>query len=491
MPPRGAESPSALAGPPQVPALPAGRDRSGARSAAISRAHGALIALAATAACAAGPARSEVPVDRLPVAGLVEAGRLDVGPTGRARPAGAVEARDGDHLRALVADPAGPTDIWLGARTYRGNLTVRRKVRITGSGPLSRLEGDRTGTVIDAAGAGLAFENFAVSGTGSSHTGEDAAVKIKGERNRLARLDLDAVLFGASLQACHDCQVERCRVRGIAAAGNQRGDGIKLWESHGSTVSRCLVEDVRDVVVWYSRHVTIDRCVVRRSRYGCHFMYAHDGKMHDSALVDNVVGVFVMYSARLDVARSVLAGARGPAGVGLGLKDSDDVALTDSWLIGNTVGGYIDASPRDAAKQVVFQGNVIAVNDVALRFHSTPHGVSIRANDIVDNAIVVEVDGGGDATTAKVTDNHWSDYAGFDLDGDGVGDVAFEIKQLSSELTDARPALKLWHGTTALASLDAIARAVPVVAARRLVADPRPAIEPRRLGRTGGDERAR
>src|SRR5947209_16532448 len=57
----------------------------------------------------------------------------------------------------------------------------------------------------------------------------------------------------------------------------------------------------------------------------------------------------------------------------------------------------------------------------------------IFGNDFRDNATVIEVDGQGDALGADFRGNHYSDYAGYDLDGDGTGDVAYEVKALRSE----------------------------------------------------------
>src|SRR5262249_27576443 len=52
--------------------------------------------------------------------------------SGEAPPAGAVVATSFDELARLTADPAGPRDIWLDARTYRGDLAVKRPLAIHG-----------------------------------------------------------------------------------------------------------------------------------------------------------------------------------------------------------------------------------------------------------------------------------------------------------------------------------------------------------------------
>jgi nitrous oxidase accessory protein len=213
-------------------------------------------------------------------------------------------------------------------------------------------------------------------------------------------------------------------------------------------------------------------------RYGTHFMYAHDVTVRDSRFERNVVGIFVMYSARALLERNVLGGARGPAGVGIGFKDSDAITVRDSVIVGNTAGLSLDRTPRTAATPVAVEGNVLALNEVALRLHGTSEGVRVAGNDLLDNPTPVQVEGGGDALGLVFDGNHWSDYAGYDLDGDGVGDVAHEPKRLSGELTDAHPSLRLFHGSAAMEIIDGVARAVPVLASRRLLVDARPTMRP-------------
>jgi nitrous oxidase accessory protein len=321
----------------------------------------------------------------------------------------------------------------------------------------------------------VTVENLVLRGSGRRHTAEDAGVKAKGERIRLRHLRVEDTLFGVSLEMCRGCAVERIHVEGPGDDAELRGDGIKLWEADGSVVEGCTVDRARDMVVWYSKHVRLEGNAIRRSRYGTHFMYARDSVVKNSRFTDNTVGIFVMYATNLTVEGNVLAGARGAAGVGIGFKESDSVTLRGNWLVANTTGTYLDRSPRAPDTPVRFEGNVIALNDVGLRVHGQAAGASFVGNDFHENAVVVEADD-GDALAVALSGNHFTDYAGYDLDGDGRGDVAYEVAALSGQLTDARPALRFFHGTAAMGMIDAVAHAVPVFARRRLLVDPSPVV---------------
>ncbi len=399
------------------------------------------------------------------------------GPVVRPLPAAATIAHDAAELERLLADPQGPRQIGLVDRVYRGDFVVRRPLTLSGSGH-TVLEGSGHGTVVSIESDDAALENVSVRRSGRRQTSEDAGIRAKGARIRISSVSVEDALFGITLGPCPHCVVERARVTGLSGDDAEvRGDGIKLWEASDSVVRQSVVEGARDVVVWYSKRVAFEENTVRHSRYGIHFMYAHDSVVKGSRIENNVVGIFVMYSSRLHVQHNVLMGARGPAGMGIGFKESDGVLLEDNWVVGNTTGVYLDRTPRSAAQPVTFQRNLLALNDVALGFLGAEAGLTFAHNDFHENLALCEYESEGQPLQARFEHNHWSEYAGYDLNHDGIGDVPFEVKQLSRELSDGTPSLRFFQGTAAFAVIDAIAHVAPVLASRTLLVDVAPATE--------------
>jgi nitrous oxidase accessory protein len=399
------------------------------------------------------------------------------GPVEAACPEGAQVARDGERLDRLLAE--GPTDIWVAGRIH-GDHVAKRTVRLHGCEGAT-LAGSGAGTVLVLEGEGMLVEDVRFESSGSRVAFEDGALKVSGPGAVVRRVAVRDCLYGIALEKCPRCVLEDSYVTGRKELeDNLRGDGVKLWEAHGATVRRNRIDAVRDVVVWYSRHVTLEDNVITGGRYGTHFMYAHDSAVRRSTLRDNVVGIFVMYSARVLAEDNVLAGARGAAGMGIGFKESDAVTLKGNAVVANTAGIWLDYTPRDVRQPVLFEGNLLALNGVALRTHASQRGSTFRANDFIHNDALVEVDGNGDARGIEFTQNHWSSYAGYDLDGDRVGDVAHQVRQPSTDLRDAHPALKFFRGTAAMALYDAVAQALPIFESRLLLEDPRPATRPHR-----------
>lgn len=432
---------------------------------------GAMAFAAATALSGAAGLRA-----RGAAHGHDELTRLEgVGPVDDVLPQGTVLARDAEELARLVAAPGGPRVIGLLPEAYRLDLEISRPLEIRGQRG-SSLVGTGRGTVVDVKADDVTLKNLAIRGSGRRHTAEDAGVSASGQRIKLEHLDVEDCLFGISLRMCHDCLVDASRVVGRMDDPELRGDAIKLWESDRSIVRGSRVESARDIVVWYSRHVTLDGNVVTGSRYGSHFMYAHDSRVVNSRFVDDVVGVFVMYSTRVTVEDNVLAGASGPAGVGIGFKEADDVVLRRNAIVANTTGAYLDQSPRTPGKTLKLSGNLVALNRVGLRLHGAEKGATFEDNEFRENASMVLVDGTGDAPAVEFDGNYFSDYEGYDLDADGVGDVAYEERVLSADLMVTRPDLRLFDGSAAFGAVDAISRAVPMFGARRVLVDEHPRV---------------
>ena len=397
------------------------------------------------------------------------------GPVERPCPAGVAVARDAQAFSAALADETAP-EVWV-AGLIHGDFSASRTLRLHGC-EHAVIDGTRTATVLKLHGDDVLVEDLTLRGSGERTSSEDGALKVSGERVIVRRVRAEDTLYGVALEQCHACVLEHSAIHGRLIEHNQRGDGVKLWEAHGSMVRDLLVEDVRDVVVWYSRHVTLERNTIVRGRYGTHFMYAHDSVVRDSTLRDNVVGVFVMYCTRVTIEGNVLAGAKGPAGMGIGFKEADDVTLTGNQLVANTVGVFLDLTPRNPDKRAHFEGNLFALNRCAVRAHSPERGATFIHNDFTSNDSQVETDGNSDALTVRFEHNTWDGYAGYDLNGDGEGDVAYVTKAPSSELREAYPTLRYFHGSVAMALYDAMAEALPYFGAKVMFTDPTPAMRP-------------
>ena len=84
------------------------------------------------------------------------------------------------------------------------------------------------------------------------------------------------------------------------------------------------------------------------------------------------------------------------------------------------------------------------------------------------------MEGGGDALGTDWEGNDWDDYAGFDFDGDDIGDVPYELRSLSNELIEKYPDLQFLRGTPALRLTEALSYIVPLLRPQAVLVDKKP-----------------
>ncbi len=250
---------------------------------------------------------------------------------------------------------------------------------------------------------------------------------------------LNDVLFGVYLRRAPRSVICGNRLHGKDFPVPRRGDLIRVWYSDDVTVEANTAVGGRNVVLWYSNHLTIRGNRISGGRYGLHFMYCHDANIAGNLLRDNSVGAFLMYSERLRLHQNWIASNRGVSGYGVGLKDMDDCQLSGNVLAGNKAGIFLENS-RGA-----FADNLLAGNDKGIVIFPSAMGNRFEANTFLDNGEQVVIEGFAKTMTTNTwRGNFWSDYRGYDRDGDGRGDLAYRPVRLFERLSDRNPALRLF-----------------------------------------------
>ena len=416
-----------------------------------------------------------------PEAGVVQAGRVQV-----ARPAGCVDlALDEGLARRMQAARAGEV-LCLAPGRWVGQLDVPAGVTVWGP-PETTIVSVGQGTTVRLA-AGAQLYGLTVDGSGGRFDVLDAAIHLEGEGGVVEGVLVRHAFFGILAE-----RARRVRIRGnhVAGLGGEslglRGDGIRLWETHDSLVEANLVEDARDCVVWYSRHNRVVGNAIHRGRYGTHFMYSHDNEVSGNLYSANEVGIFAMYSRSLSIHHNALLHSGGAAGMGLGLKESGDLHVHHNLIARNTLGLFLDSSPLEPGDTITVEDNMVQLSDVGVAFLSSQSRVTFRGNTFRDNRTPVRVEGGGDALGLTWDHNDWDDYAGYDLDHDGVGDVPYELRDLADGLVARSTDLTFFTGTPALALVSLAGHVAPLMAPKPVLIDARPRLEarhaPEHLGR--------
>ncbi len=384
--------------------------------------------------------------------------------------------------QALAAAPEGTT-IEVHGGVYPGPLVIDKRVALVGVGdPPPVIDGGGRGTVVHIQAAGVHLRGFVVRNSGDNLEREESGVLVTAAAVLVEDNQVVDVLFGIELKNAPRGIVRRNLVRGKALPVARRGDGIKLWYSEGVLLEGNRVEGTRDVVLWFSPNTTLRGNLIRDGRYGIHTMYLDSGRIEGNLLADNAVGVFLMYSRGLEFIGNTVTRSRGPSGYGFGLKDVDDVVARHNLIVNNHVGIYLDNSPVSLDAQGLFEGNVIAFNDVGLTLLPMVQRNTFSGNTFWENIEQVHIQGGGQLRgnlwAVAGRGNFWSDYAGYDADGDGIGDLPYRAESLFEDLMARQPTLRIYLMSPAALALDLAARAFPVVRPTPKLVDPSPLMRP-------------
>lgn len=386
-----------------------------------------------------------------------------------------------DLIGAIAAAQPGET-IRVPAGHYSGPIQVYKPLRLIADGRVV-IEGTGEGNIITVSASDVTISGFILRRTGINIDHANAAVFVSAPRATIQNNLVQNTLFGIHLNNSIGSYVGNNVVEGKTDLPlPRRGDGIKLWSSHRSTVENNTLINCRDLVLWYSQYLTVRGNKVSHGRYGLHCMFATNAVMEENDVRDNSVGIFIMYSQNLELNRNIIAHNRGPSGFGLGIKDVDGIDCHDNVFVDNRVGIHIDNSPSRIDLTHHFYRNVIAFNDIGLGLMPSVHSNVFTGNSLLDNIQQIGVFGGGELARNSFTENdrgnYWSDYRGYDANGDGIGDVTHRSENLFQNLMDREPKLRLFQFSLAQQAIELASRAFPIVKPQIRATDTAPLMHP-------------
>lgn len=384
-------------------------------------------------------------------------------------------------LAAAVASAAPGATIEVRGGVYPGGLVIERPVRLLGS-EQPVIDGGGTGTLVTIRGTAATVSGFTLRGTGDSLDREDAAIVVENGTGTLIGNRIEDALFGIYLKQAPDSVLRDNTILSKDVAMARKGDGIKTWYSDRVVIENNRASDGRDIILWYSNDGLIRNNTFDRERYGLHLMYSDRARIEANSLSENSIGLYVMYSRDPQVIGNRFVSNHGPSGGGIGLKDVDGAIIDGNRFVSNQIALQADTSPRELGIHNYIRGNVFAYNDVGIGFLPSVKRNTVTGNAFIDNTEHVAIIGRGELQEITWAEggrgNYWSDYAGYDADGNGIGDLPYRSQRLFESLADANPLLRLFTWTPAASALDFAARATPTVRPETKLIDAAPLMAP-------------
>lgn len=372
-----------------------------------------------------------------------------------------VPATRGAAAAALAAAAPGDTLV-LERGVHAGPLLLRQPVVLRGD-PGAIVDGGHHGSVIAIGASGCVVSDLRVRASGNRVLTVDSGIHVAGAGSvRIERVQMDDVLYAVYGERAEDLIVRQCRLSGrvppLAEIGD--GNGIHLWYSGHALIDRDTLSGFVDAVYlsFANGAVVTGSIFERNGRYGLHTMYCQDNHLTGNVFTHNIAGIAIMFSNHLEVAGNRIVHNRGSRTYGLLLRDCSDGHFVNNQLIDNTIAVFLDGSNRNHVS-----GNLIEDNGWGVLLFSSCDGNVFAGNDFLQNDYPVALDmrHTNNAFDDGAHGNYWSEAQVWDLDGDGVSDIAHSPVTAFAFVSKQYPDLSVLAKSPAVAALGVAERVFP------------------------------
>jgi nitrous oxidase accessory protein len=378
----------------------------------------------------------------------------------------------GESIQAVI-DRAAPGDVVEIERArYEENLRIDKPLTLRGI-DRPTISGGLAGHTILVTGEDVTIDGLIVTDSGDSLRDQNAGIYIYPGAHRavVRNSDLAYNLFGLWIEKADDVLIENNLIVGKREYRSpMRGNGIQLYNTRRAQIIGNNIGFVRDALYVDVSHDAVFRGNrLHHSRYGTHYMNSYRNVWEDNDVYMNRGGLALM-EVREQVVRNNRVWANSDHGIML--RTMWDSVLENNVVAGNERGFFMyDAYFNE------LRGNLVVDNIVGVHIWAGSKDNVIERNDFISNREQVRYVAATDQIWGADEGNHWSNYLGWDRDGDGIGDVAYEANDLVDRLTWRHPMMKLLLASPALQTLRLVSHQFPLMRAPSIV-DPNPRMRP-------------
>lgn len=377
-------------------------------------------------------------------------------------------------LAEALAEARPGARIHLEPGVHPGGVRIDVPVMLSGA-PGAVIDGEGRGSVLIVAAPEVTVTGLTLKNGGTRIGDHDAGIFIEREAagSRIVDNRVHARGFGIWVDGADGVLLEGNRITGDTDIRSQdRGNGIHLFNVSGAEVRGNIVSHTRDgIYIDVSNHNQLIGNELHDQRYGIHYMFSHSNEVIGNRTWNNRAGFALMASRHLHVENNE---ARDDENYGFLLND-----ITYSTIINNTVVGVRHGTTPGTGRTIAgaegkaffvynaqhneMHGNLLANTDIGIHLTAGSEGNRIHGNMLVNNRTQVKyvatreqdwsVDGRG---------NYWSDYLGWDLNSDGIGDVAHQPNDAIDRLLWTYPMARVLMNSPAVQLLRWVQREFPI-----------------------------
>ena len=345
-----------------------------------------------------------------------------------------------------------------------GNIIINKKLVLLGKDyPL--VDGENNGEIFTVTSDSVIIKELKVINSGLSFVEDNAGIKLEGVKNcSVVNNVLLNNFFAVYLAKSADCLIENNKIEAHGTRETTSGNGIHLWYCKNITISNNKISGHRDGI--YFEFVESSKIHNNYSkdniRYGLHFMFSDSCVYSNNTFENNGAGVAVMYTHNIKMLNNLFLHNWGSASYGILLKEIFDSQISNNKFLKNSSGIYLEGSNR-----INVSHNDFIENGWALRLMANSMDNKFTDNNFIGNSF--------DVTTNSVQNfnffdhNYWSEYNGYDLNKNGIGDLPYRPVKLFSLLVEKNQPLLILHRSLFASVLDLTEKIFPILTPESLI----------------------
>lgn len=328
-----------------------------------------------------------------------------------------------EDLQDLIDSAQEGAIIKLENKTYKGNITINKKVEIIG-GSQTIIKGDGMGNVVSIYAPGVIMRSLTITNSSMDRNSSEeyAAIKVYSNGNLLDRIKISHSFHGIYLSQAHGNTVQNSEIKGLGKGKiASQGNGLHVYYANHNTLKNNKITGTRDGMFFdYSNENTITNNKISHTRYGLHYMYSDRNSFKNNIFFFNTGGAAVMHSSGLNLSKNQFLFNYGHRSFGILLLSANQIEIEDNTFFLNQRGLYIDQSTSNSIRN-----NRIIKNQIGVELWASSNDQVFSANQIHENTIpAVSLGGQGqNSWSENGIGNDWGKtFPSLDLDGNGKGD---------------------------------------------------------------------
>lgn len=387
-----------------------------------------------------------------------------------------------DDLQKVLDNSKNGDIVTLAAGNYFGTFIIRSQITLRGS---QTDIGSTQQVIINAQGKGNALSlnnsHITIKHLTIKNWGNDTAAKNAGiyASHRTDNISTNLLIehneligdsFGIYLHQADKATISYNHVSGNPSLpSSSRGNGIEIANVTNSRIANNEISEVRDgIYVTDSQHNIIEQNTMHNLRYGVHYMYSSGDTLRHNNAYQTRAGYALMSSKQLTVIENKTT-------------DSEDYGfllnfMTETTLSHNHIknvwtkpenkmtgrkgkGFFVYYSTDNTLTQ-----NVVDSAEVGIHITTGSDNLKIYGNSFINNPTQVKyVPKKKQEWSHAGKGNYWSNYLGWDLDNNGIGDTIFEPNDAIDKLVWQYPEMKVIMDSPAILILRWVQRQFPVL----------------------------